>query len=76
MKLTSIFLFSYHLLGFVLLGFLPQGSLIKPNDPDEPDFMSANPQLIWGILIAVFLVATVTYLIYAAKKRKQQEDQE
>lgn len=76
MKLTSIYLFGYHLLSFILVNILHQGSIIQPDDPDEPDFMSTNSQLIWGILIAVFLVATVTYLIYAAKKRKQKEEQE
>lgn len=65
---TIIFLQSIMLEGIILF----QGSLIKPDDPEETDFLSKNPELIWGILIGVFLILTLAYVIY--KKMKNKED--
>lgn len=58
----------------VLLIF--QGHIIKPDDPDETDFLSKNPELIWGILIAVFLLLTIGFLIYRKVKRQNEEDED
>ncbi|KYG78244.1 MULTISPECIES: hypothetical protein [Roseivirga] len=74
MKYITIYLFSLITSNNIALSFLPQGSLIKPDDPDETDFLSSNPNLIWGILIGVFLITFIGYLIYSSKKKKERED--
>ena len=45
-----------------------QKSIYKANDPDERDFLSENPNLIWGILIGVMVLA---FAFYAYLKKKK-----
>lgn len=50
-----------------------KGSIVKPNGPDETDFLSKTPELIWGILIGAFLVLTAVYFIYRRSKKKNNK---
>ncbi|WP_421977444.1 LPXTG cell wall anchor domain-containing protein [Roseivirga seohaensis] len=45
-----------------------QKSIYKANDPDETDFLSENPNLIWGILIGVMVLAFAFYAFLKKKK--------
>lgn len=76
MKFFTFFTYSLQMLFIIMPIILPQGSIITPDDPQKDDFMSNNSTLIWGILIAFFLIATFTYLKYAARKRKQREEED
>ncbi|MGW8121600.1 LPXTG cell wall anchor domain-containing protein [Roseivirga echinicomitans] len=46
-----------------------QRSIYKGNDPDQKDFLSQNPDLIWGILIGLMLIGLVWYVFFRKKRR-------
>jgi len=77
MKLTIFYLFPGLLISNLLNRTPIQGSIITPNDPQEKDFMSNNSELIWLVLIVVFLVTSLTYayVISVRKKRKREEEE-
>lgn len=45
-----------------------QKSIYKANDPNETDFLSKNPNLIWGILVGVMVLAFAFYAFLKKKK--------
>jgi len=45
-----------------------QRSIYKANDPDKKDFLSQNPNLIWGILMGLMVLA---FALYAYLKNKK-----
>lgn len=46
-----------------------QRSIYNGNNPDDSDFLSKNPDLIWGILIGIMAIGFIWYTFFRKKKR-------
>ena len=46
-----------------------QRSIFNADNPDDSDFLSKNPDLIWGILIGIMAIGFIWYTFFRKKKR-------